>query len=529
MSSISLNAAVPMDTSSLNSRKRTRTDRIEHENSSPAASQQETERTPAHKKARKDSSSTTSTPSFSACSEVSLNLSLDKLKPPIRTLLAAKSMSDDELDDSEISHSPLPPGFSSSSHQYKVVSKLGAGSFGKVFKVEDEAGKVFALKQTKDTQAASCAAERELANLKLFTSKNAPHTTPLRESFATGGTSRSLNFVTKLATGEPLGKLRKQALSLSQIFMMAKQVLEGLAILHRQGIAHADLSAYNVLFDRKSSHATVIDLGAAHNVDTEDSQTVMYSFSRENRAPEIILGMKLDPSIDLWNLGIHIFELFTGERFMRAADSDANYLCQVADRIGPSAWEFFKANLSASKAATMDFLEVGTRAPQTPWKESVMHAAKNRSCTQEDMKPIMELLERLLAVNPKDRLSATELLKHPVFQSDISFRLTALVPSSIKEKCSFLFTAKNGGSSFEYDAASLDKTCVHLPSSAKSFDVALRWKSGGDVTSVQNMEISLGDEVVFRAFYEGTTPQEIDMDDENSPSRTAGSTSSHQS
>jgi serine/threonine protein kinase len=520
MSILPTQRLVSMDTSEAfsDSRKRTYTDRTEQETLS---SQSTPEPSPAFKKARTDSSR--STPDSSSHIDLQALLESDS---------TMESMDDESESEDERSSSPLPQNLSSSSHTYVAQSKLGEGSFGKVYKVTNEGGEVCALKSCFNKKDCFSAAKRERDNLTLMTRENAPHSTPLKDSFTSGrkrmikGDSPTLNLVTKFAEGESLSKLRKQSgtLSLWEITTLAKQMLENLTVLHSQGIAHADLNPYNVLFDKKSGQATVLDLGAAHHVENEDLQAFLYSLRLEFRAPEYVLGMKPDTTIDLWNVGTHIFALLTGQRFMGDANSDAEYISQLVDRMGPDALELLKGNELEEVAFPGGSTWTSSRKS---WKAVMEEVAKERSWTNEEMKPIINLLERLLAVNPKDRLSASELLKLPLFQNDVSFRLTASLPPSIKEKCNFIITPKNGSHSFTYAADSLDKTCVHLPNGAKSYDVSLKWKSGIPVTPIQNMEISSGDDVVFRAFYEGTTPQDVDMDDDSAPLRTAGSTSSH--
>ena len=55
----------------------------------------------------------------------------------------------------------------------------------------------------------------------------------------------------------------------------------------------------------------ICDLGSAS--DASDNEITPYLVSRFYRAPEIILGMPYDFSIDIWSVGCTLYELYTGK------------------------------------------------------------------------------------------------------------------------------------------------------------------------------------------------------------------------
>ena len=55
----------------------------------------------------------------------------------------------------------------------------------------------------------------------------------------------------------------------------------------------------------------ICDLGSAS--DASENDITQYLVSRFYRAPEIILGMSYDFSIDMWSIGCTLYELYTGK------------------------------------------------------------------------------------------------------------------------------------------------------------------------------------------------------------------------
>ena len=105
----------------------------------------------------------------------------------------------------------------------------------------------------------------------------------------------------------------------------AIQIFESLKFLGDRGILHCDLKPPNILLVGSDlTQIKIIDFGSSryetdNNILGEDStlQTRWY------RAPEIILGMPYDNSIDMWSAGCILAELFMcGHLFPGQDDGD---------------------------------------------------------------------------------------------------------------------------------------------------------------------------------------------------------------
>lgn len=67
----------------------------------------------------------------------------------------------------------------------------------------------------------------------------------------------------------------------------------------------------NVLINEKFAVLKICDLGSAFDI--SENEVTSYLVSRFYRAPEIILGCRYDPAIDVWSAACTIFEIATGD------------------------------------------------------------------------------------------------------------------------------------------------------------------------------------------------------------------------
>ena len=87
-------------------------------------------------------------------------------------------------------------------------------------------------------------------------------------------------------------------------------MLNGLKQLREEKIMHCDLKPENILLKEAGrTGIKIIDFGSAC---FKGKTIYTYIQSRFYRAPEIILGMKYGPEIDMWSLGCILAELYNG-------------------------------------------------------------------------------------------------------------------------------------------------------------------------------------------------------------------------
>lgn len=101
----------------------------------------------------------------------------------------------------------------------------------------------------------------------------------------------------------------------------------------------------------------ICDLGTA--IDRSDAATASneitpYLVSRFYRAPEIILGMPYDYSIDMWSIGCTLYELYTG-KILFTGDSNNQMLKNIMEIRGKFSPKLYRRG----QLASMHFDELG--------------------------------------------------------------------------------------------------------------------------------------------------------------------------
>ncbi|CAD8062778.1 unnamed protein product [Paramecium sonneborni] len=99
-------------------------------------------------------------------------------------------------------------------------------------------------------------------------------------------------------------------LQLELIRRFAIQILNSLSFLYKHNIIHCDLKPENILLKHPNkSGIKIIDFGSSC---FEDQRIYTYIQSRYYRAPEVILGIPYNKSIDMWSFGCILAELYLG-------------------------------------------------------------------------------------------------------------------------------------------------------------------------------------------------------------------------
>ncbi len=133
------------------------------------------------------------------------------------------------------------------------------------------------------------------------------------------------------------------ALPPAQAVRLCREIAEGLAEAHAQGILHRDLKASNVIVAR-SGRAKILDFGLAKEIPREEapeSQDLTGSTpgvilgTAFAMSPEQVLGRPLDERSDLFSLGSLLYEMLTGEAPFRAESATLSLARVVHHEVPP--------------------------------------------------------------------------------------------------------------------------------------------------------------------------------------------------
>jgi tRNA A-37 threonylcarbamoyl transferase component Bud32 len=194
--------------------------------------------------------------------------------------------------------------------RFEVVSRIGQGGMGSVYRVLDDTGD-YAAKVIYFDSADSVHVDRFRREFKLLSQLRHP-TFP--RSFDYNETPGMAYCIMELCKGETLrSRIQAGGLAWSQISPWVLSLLDGLEFAHQQGIVHRDLKPENLMLDRDG--IKILDLGLARSADlTAITKTGQAMGTPVYIAPEQIQGTgdMADPRTDLYSFAIMLYELLTG-------------------------------------------------------------------------------------------------------------------------------------------------------------------------------------------------------------------------
>ena len=213
--------------------------------------------------------------------------------------------------------------------KYRVVQALGAGNFASVFRaVQIGTEREVALKVLRPEVVDSNpdVANRFVAEVNIVSRLHHPNTVTLHDF---GRTNSGLYFmVLEYLDGVSLEDVLTQdgALSPQRVIRITQQLLKSLDEAHRQGVVHRDLKPSNIMLVTRNEQADVVkvlDFGVAKLMgDSDDEIESLAQGGRRSTqfvgtpiymSPEQVLGQKVEPSSDIYSLGLILYQMLTGD------------------------------------------------------------------------------------------------------------------------------------------------------------------------------------------------------------------------
>jgi serine/threonine-protein kinase len=193
--------------------------------------------------------------------------------------------------------------------EYELLNPLGAGAFGRVYRVRDLAlEREVALKVLHPALTSDAAVvERFRREAQLAAQVRHPH---IVDVFDTGGRSGLLWYTMAYIPGANLAQWveRHGPLPLELAIRLLDQALSALAHAHEQGLVHRDLKPENILIETEPEWTVQLtDFGLALAFQgVSDDKRQSRSGTPEYAAPEQLLGEPVDQRADLYSLSLTV-------------------------------------------------------------------------------------------------------------------------------------------------------------------------------------------------------------------------------
>jgi len=192
---------------------------------------------------------------------------------------------------------------------YTILKFVGEGSFARVYKVRHkQTHKVLALKCIQKAGKSQAEIEKLMEEITILTRLSHPNIIRMMEWF---DKETEICVVTEYAEKGELFKMERK-LSELEIACIARQLVSALQFLWRKRVIHRDIKPQNILLT-ESDVIKICDFGFARALSLESTTATSIKGTPLYMAPELVQEKPYDHRVDLWSLGVILYELYYGK------------------------------------------------------------------------------------------------------------------------------------------------------------------------------------------------------------------------
>jgi serine/threonine protein kinase len=265
---------------------------------------------------------------------------------------------------------------------YQIQALLGTGGMGRVYRAHDpRLGREVAIKVLAAPLAQEPGSlERFRREARAVAQLHHPHILPVYD-FGEQGTLMYL-VMPFIPGGTLQGVLRRRgALPLSEAYAFFEPLADALQYAHERGLIHRDVKPANVLLNNEG-WALLSDFGLARLVRRDVETATLtgpgaFLGSPAYAAPEMVLEEEVDRRVDIYALGVLLFQMLTG-RLPFAASSTLAVLRMQVEQSPPAPRRLNPAIPPAVEAVVLRAL---AKAPAERYPSMAAFAAALRSAS----------------------------------------------------------------------------------------------------------------------------------------------------
>uniref|UniRef100_A0A6T6PG10 Protein kinase domain-containing protein n=1 Tax=Rhodosorus marinus TaxID=101924 RepID=A0A6T6PG10_9RHOD len=292
---------------------------------------------------------------------------------------------------------------------FEKHEQVGEGTYGQVWKAKDtETNKIVALKKVRmdnEREGFPLTAIREIKLLKMLNHENI---VKLKEIVTDAEDSKNgkvniymvFEYLDHDLTG--LMDTREVNFSVEQVKCCMLQLLTGLEYCHKRDILHRDIKGSNLLLS-SDGYLKIADFGLARTCGENGRQYTNKVITRWYRPPELLLGAnEYGPAVDMWSVGCLLAELLLRTPLFPGS-SETDQLDRILKLLGSPSGDIWPAYERLPNAYLIGHTNYPPRL-----RQSLAHLGAD----------VLDLIEKLLALDSTKRMSATEALQHRWFRAE---------------------------------------------------------------------------------------------------------------
>ena len=217
--------------------------------------------------------------------------------------------------------------------EYNLSEKLGSGTYGDVYKACRKSGarEVYAIKCVQKSKMTKTESDAIVGEISMLKKLQHDYIVQMKDF---NWDSNYIYIITEYCGGGDLSHYIKRHKKLSEKICQRflQQLGAALKFLRSKNIAHMDLKPQNILLSLNNTKIAgpvlkLADFGFAQYFTSDETKSAMRG-SPLYMAPEMVLSQRYDAKVDLWSVGVILFECLFGKAPYKS-DSLEELMCKI--------------------------------------------------------------------------------------------------------------------------------------------------------------------------------------------------------